>query len=314
MTMDEIRPVVSVAVCTYNRASFLIDALASLRDQVFDHGRIEIVVIDNGSEDSTVQVVENHQAISDIRTHLYFSPTKSLSAARNVALDKFSGDIICFLDDDAQATPTWISELVSFFESDKEGIIGAIGGRVEPLWEVEPSVFNSGMFRGMYSLCDYSPVACEMVPPHVPTGVNFAVRRRAVASVGRFNTKLGRKGELLLSGEETVFLESIRSSGFLLYYVPSMVVYHFVSKERLTENWVLQRATWGGKTHAIMQHLESQNGITKYSTVVTSAINLVRYALTVYWLPGSKQQKLERKANMHVRLGYLSQIFSRMPN
>ncbi len=86
---------VSIIIPSYNRAEFLTRALQSVRDQVFQDW--ETIVVDDGSEDDSRQVIES---LHDDRIRYIYQPHKGVSAARNagIRLAKFSW--LCFLDSD----------------------------------------------------------------------------------------------------------------------------------------------------------------------------------------------------------------------
>ena len=92
---------ISVIIPTYNRAEFLKEAVQSVLEQDYFHDRntdkrFEIIVVDDGSTDSTGTVVRsiNH----DIR--YVYQENRGVSAARNVGLQHGKGDFIAYLDSD----------------------------------------------------------------------------------------------------------------------------------------------------------------------------------------------------------------------
>lgn len=85
---------VSVIIPTYDRASLIGDAIASVRAQGDD--RYEIVVADDGSTDGTADVVRAAGA------NVVYVPLShhGVSAARNAGIAAASGELIAFLDSD----------------------------------------------------------------------------------------------------------------------------------------------------------------------------------------------------------------------
>ena len=102
------RPLLTVAICTHNRAPYLDKALASLLRQTADAASFEILVVDNASTDDTRSVVERSRALRpDIR---YVHEARlGLSHARNRAIAETGTPVIAFLDDDAIASHPWSS-------------------------------------------------------------------------------------------------------------------------------------------------------------------------------------------------------------
>lgn len=110
-------PRVSVIVPTYNRAYVLGRALESACAQTYrDH---EIVVVDDGSDDDTRELVASfHERGVRYLTH---SGNQGVSAARNTAIRAARGELLAFLDSDDVLAPSMIEQLVAFLD-DHPGI------------------------------------------------------------------------------------------------------------------------------------------------------------------------------------------------
>lgn len=98
----------SVIICTYNRADFLKQALASLNAQTLSKDRFEIVVIDDGSTDNTRDVIEPF--IPDLPIKYFYQKNAGLASARNHGIFAARGEILLFLDDDDIATPSLLEQ------------------------------------------------------------------------------------------------------------------------------------------------------------------------------------------------------------
>ncbi|NQT79859.1 MAG: glycosyltransferase [Candidatus Aminicenantes bacterium] len=91
---------VSIIIPTYNRASFLKEAIQSVLVQdcfVRDESvSFELLVVDDGSTDNTREVVSSFGS----KVQYFFQDHKGVSAARNLGLDLVQGDYLAFLDSD----------------------------------------------------------------------------------------------------------------------------------------------------------------------------------------------------------------------
>lgn len=92
-------PAVSIVVPTYNRAAFIGDAIASIRNQGMDD--LEILVVDDGSTDETEAAV---RATGDSVVYLAFEH-HGVGAARNRGVTTARGELIAFLDSDDSWPP-----------------------------------------------------------------------------------------------------------------------------------------------------------------------------------------------------------------
>jgi glycosyltransferase involved in cell wall biosynthesis len=93
MTGSSNQEIVSVVIPCYNHAHFLGEAIASVINQTYPH--IEIIVVDDGSEDNTEQIAKAYPNIRYMRQNNF-----GLSRARNVGLSHSKGTYIVFLDAD----------------------------------------------------------------------------------------------------------------------------------------------------------------------------------------------------------------------
>jgi len=95
--------VISVVIPAFNSATVIADALTSVQRQTFHD--LEIIVVDNGSTDQTVKIVEDF-AERDGRIKLFHEPKSSSGCARNTAARHASGEWLAFLD----ADDIWLPE------------------------------------------------------------------------------------------------------------------------------------------------------------------------------------------------------------
>lgn len=93
------RPVISVIIPAYNVEDYIAEAIDSVADQTFDDW--ELIVVDDGSTDSTVDIVEKEfSKIANHRTILIKQENAGQSVARNRGVSIASGSYIYFLDSD----------------------------------------------------------------------------------------------------------------------------------------------------------------------------------------------------------------------
>ncbi|MDR9366287.1 MAG: glycosyltransferase [Balneolaceae bacterium] len=93
----EKKPLLSVIIPVYNVEIFLREALDSVQNQSYKN--VEFIVIDDGSTDSSGDIIDEYQAKDD-RFRIYHQENVGLSTTRNRGLSKAQGDIIYFFDSD----------------------------------------------------------------------------------------------------------------------------------------------------------------------------------------------------------------------
>ena len=109
---------VSVIIPTHNRASFLKEAIASVFDQEYfrrqgGENALELLVVDDGSEDQTRAVVESFGR----RVVYLYQPHRGVSVARNFGLGRSHGEYIAFLDSDDLWKKEKIGTQMAFFQA-----------------------------------------------------------------------------------------------------------------------------------------------------------------------------------------------------
>lgn len=90
-------PLVSIVMPTYNRKALIGYAIDSVIEQHYSNW--ELIVIDDGSTDDTVEFIQLHYG-DDKRIQVFSQPNTGQSEARNTAIEKSQGDFIAFLDSD----------------------------------------------------------------------------------------------------------------------------------------------------------------------------------------------------------------------
>ena len=133
------KPLVSVIIPTYNRASFLARAIESVLKQTYKN--FEIIVVDDGSTDNTKEILE---PLKD-KIKYILTENKGPAHARNTGMQVANGKYIAFLDSDDAYLPIKLESQVSFLEKDSE--IGMVFS------EISATAFNS--FYQEYHLRSY---------------------------------------------------------------------------------------------------------------------------------------------------------------
>lgn len=107
---------ISVILPAYNREKFIEDCITSVLNQTYTE--FEVLVVDDGSEDSTVEIVER-LIRKDSRIKLLKASHKGVSSARNLALENANGEYIFFMDSDDYIHPDLL-KILSEKMTDKE--------------------------------------------------------------------------------------------------------------------------------------------------------------------------------------------------
>lgn len=106
---NEAAPTISIIIPLYNVEHYVVECLDSLRQQ--DFGDFEALVIDDGSQDNSLQVAKAAVA-GDARFRFFACEHAGQSAARNVGIDHARGEFVMFLDSDDYHVPGSLRRLM----------------------------------------------------------------------------------------------------------------------------------------------------------------------------------------------------------
>jgi glycosyltransferase involved in cell wall biosynthesis len=119
---------ISVCICTYKRAEMLARALDGVISQVTDSDfTLEVVIVDNDKERSAQELVHKYQKSGNCRITYDCEPEKSIPLARNRAIQKASGNLIAFIDDDEFPAENWLCKMyLCLKEYNADGVLGPV--------------------------------------------------------------------------------------------------------------------------------------------------------------------------------------------
>ena len=117
--MERDQPFVSVIVPVWNGSSCIADCLRSLEAQSYPKARYEIIVVDNGSTDSTRDIVGGFESVI-----LMHESQPGSYAARNLGLSRARGSYVALTDADCRADPNWLRNgMEAAFQNANAGVL-----------------------------------------------------------------------------------------------------------------------------------------------------------------------------------------------
>jgi glucosyl-dolichyl phosphate glucuronosyltransferase len=232
-----------VVVPTYNRSSLLRRTIASLLNAPIPAGLdLKILIVDNNSKDDTEQVVREIQSGTDRELVYLKEINPGSSQARNLGVQRGSGDLIGFIDDDEEIEEDWYNVVAREFV---DPAIHFIGGPYLANWAAPAPAWLPPGYHAAIGVIDPKPRSSfGGTFEGILMGGNSVIRRSAFDRIGLYSTKLGRSGKGLLSDEDAEFYRRLCSAGIQGMYVPDLIIYHYIPAERLTRNYHRRWCYW----------------------------------------------------------------------
>jgi glycosyltransferase involved in cell wall biosynthesis len=228
---------VSVAICTWNRARLLDQTLQTVAGLRIPPGvEWEVVVVNNNSPDDTERVLDAHESRLPLRR--FFEPTQGSSHARNRVVEEARGDFIVWFDDDVLVDPECIAAYLDAASRYPDATY--FGGTIEPWFEVEPPASIRRHFArlaGAYAVRDFGPDVRPLKANEHPFSANLGVRGE-VQRRFRFDTRLGRVAGGLVGDDESKMLAEMAAAGHRGVWVGTAAVKHHMPPDRLTWDYI----------------------------------------------------------------------------
>ena len=217
---------ISVFIPTYNGEKYIGESIEAVLNQDLPPGyNLELIIIDSGSRDATVQIIENHYAD---RVRFIKIPNEEFGhgKTRQYAAEIAKGDYILFLSQDA--TPTnyrWLINMIEpFFISSK---VGCVFGRQIPRPHSVPTIKRevSSVFTGLGPINSIVIQRSKSLVDNEPVGaintffsdVNSAIRKDLVTKIPFRDVRYA---------EDQALAQDMQSNGFLKAYTSDGSVWH----------------------------------------------------------------------------------------
>lgn len=236
---SDLRPHISVCVCTYKRPQLLGQLLSELERQTTDAlFTYSLVVADNDANISAQAVVRKFCATSKLKVEYCVEPEQNIALVRNRAISAATGDFIAFIDDDEFPEPRWLLELFNAIEcSQADGVLGPVKPHLvnkAPAWAVRAGFFDRPNSR------DY---ASGMRLHWDQTGTGNVLLRRSLVDNGAapFRREFGS------GGEDIDFFRRAIKSGKIFVWSAEAIAHEIIPAERTKLSFQLRRALLRGQ-------------------------------------------------------------------
>jgi glycosyltransferase involved in cell wall biosynthesis len=218
----------SVVIPTLNSASTISLTLSSIFSNKFQREMFEVLVVDNGSSDKTVEIAKKYPV------KVLHCPKRGIGPPRNFGARMAEGEIVCFTDSDCVVGKDWLKRIFKFFDENPEA--DGVGGPVFPYPYYQNKIQR---LTGELFVEDQGyPKEITKVrfgSSHgIIFGSNSAYKREAFSSVGGYSEPGGSNLELAWR---------LASKGRNLFFNPNLKVYHIFPTS--LKSIIKQQFRWG---------------------------------------------------------------------
>jgi len=234
---------VTVLVPARNEQCNIPRCLQSLIDQDYPQNKLEIIVIDDDSDDRTAEIVQAYSSrygfirlISLSTGPPGVSPKKR---ALQVGVEAAEGEIIVTTDADCWASPGWIAQMLTHFHADVGMVVGYVGFSQESekklFHKIQSLEFIGLILAGIGSIGAGDPI--------IANGANLAFRRSVFKEVA------GYRGEdHVISGDDDLLLQKIdQTTDWKIRASVAPVTFVYTHHVPDIQTFIKQRIRWASK-------------------------------------------------------------------
>jgi len=259
---------VTIGICVKNGSDTILGALESVMAQSFPHEQMEVIVVDDGSEDDTLSVVHGYASKMDMPMKILHYAWQGIGQSRNTVAKNALGKYIVWVDSDMVLSKNFVKEQVKFMENNaKVGVAKGVYG-------ILPSANLVASLENMSFVAENSRSEC---------GTGGAIyRTEALRQAGYFDNRLK------LAGEDHDAAFKINAAGWLLER--SSAVFYERPKTSWRRLWS-KYFHWGYGLHDACQY--NRNLLFLYEMIpLAGFIGGVRRSLVAYRLTCDKRNFL----------------------
>ena len=214
----------------YNGALTIEECIKSLLNLEYPEDKYEIIIVDNNSTDTTVEIVKSYPV------KLLREGKQSSYAARNLGIKNAKGEIVAFTDADCIVDKMWLEQLVKNFEDETTAGMGGEILAYNPKNLVERYLDKSDILSQKSSFdCKFA----NLKMPFIATA-NAAYKAEILNEIGLFD-------DSFISGGDVDLAWRITLKDYRIVYEPKALVYH---RHRTTLYGLFKQVFRYGEGHA----------------------------------------------------------------
>ena len=186
------KTLVTIGMSLHNSAKTLVEAVESVLKQDFPHELMEIIFVDDASEDDTFKIISDYAAKIDIKTKIFRTKWQGLGSSRNLMVSNSDADYIVWVDSDLVLPKSYITKQIEFMKKNPDvgitmGVVKTVPGNLILNLELIPPIVDHNRFEESRSI--------TWKTKKLPGTGGSTFRLKALRQVNGFDEKLKGVGE-----------------------------------------------------------------------------------------------------------------------
>ena len=280
--MNAQRNEVALIICSHNpRPNYFKRVLAAIREQTLPKDYWGLILVDNLS---TMPLASNWDLSWHPRGRHVTESELGLSAARRRAMTEAASKLLVFVDDDNVLDPNYLERAIEIDDAwPRLGVWG--GGTIVPEFEVQPDEYLKPLLHYL-AIRDVGAARWTNLYPcfdAAPWGAGLCVRSNVAVAYRQYCELssiqiTGRRGNLLLSGEDLEIDYLACKLGFGMGVFPELKLTHLIPKERVTEDYLLKIVEAAVLANLLLDY-KREGSVPRSPTSVRGSMSLLKNTL-----------------------------------
>jgi glycosyltransferase involved in cell wall biosynthesis len=275
---------ISIIICCHNSESRILKTIENIAKLDTGDLSVELIIVDNNCSDKTVEVAQKQWTNCNTPFPMFVVKEiePGLSFARKKGVFTANGEIIVFCDDDNWLEKNYIMFGYNIMKNDKS--IGVLGGRSIAIFEdQEPFWFST--YQSSYAVGVQALNSGEISSRGYVWGAGSFMRRDTLLSFYKYGFDhfcSGRKGNILLAGDDSEICKWHLLVGKKLWYDERLLFKHYVESKRLKKSYlegIMQGFIESNRYLSIYDNLisyQESNFFQKLKTEIYGILRLLR--------------------------------------
>ncbi len=228
---------ISVIIPIRNESKYIEDCIKSILVQNYPNNLLEIIIVNDHSEDQTLQILKKFEQIPNLKIlHLPMNKIGKKEAIQ-WGIENATGEIIITTDGDTLRGKYWVQTLVNFFSENTAMVSGPVKLTGKSIWqEMQALEFAGLILLGAAMIANKKPSLCN--------GANLAYRKKVFYEVNGFQNI-----KQIASGDDELLLHKIRNlKKYDIVFAKNIYALVETPAQNSLKTFIHQRLRWTSKS------------------------------------------------------------------